>query len=201
LKLPSYVFSKMGVLALLCLFQCFVMLAIVKVACKLDGNFFAILFILFLASIAGAALGLCVSSRAETTESAIAILPLALLPMIVFGGGLYPAYRMPKVAQVISYVAASRWAFEANVVTEAKGRDAANESDFVDGWDTASFGVPKHVVKRNDKWEMAPETALPPEAVAFRLEHSYLDGFVALTVMLGIFLGSVLGFLKLRDIH
>jgi ABC transport system ATP-binding/permease protein len=201
LKLPSYVFSKMGVLALLCLFQCTVLLGIVTLACKLDGNFFEVLMVLLLSSLAGAALGLCISSCASTTESAIAVLPLALLPMIVFGGGLFPVYRMPKVAQVISYVAPSRWAFEADLVKEESARDDAKEKDSLNGWDVASYAIPKHTVKENGEEQMAPENPLPTNATAFRLVHSYLDGFVALFSMLGLFLGSVLRFLKLRDIH
>ena len=69
LKLPSYVFSKLAVAAVLCLFQCTVLLGIVTLMCDLKGGFFQTLGVLYLSSLVGAALGLCVSAVAPTTRS------------------------------------------------------------------------------------------------------------------------------------
>ena len=121
LKLPSYVFSKFAVLVGLCVFQCLTLLTIVYFACHLKGNYWQTAAILIVSSLAGAALGLAISARSSTTESAIALLPVVLLPVIVLGGGIRAIYKMPTPAQWLSYAAPSRWAFEANVVNEAKG--------------------------------------------------------------------------------
>lgn len=120
LKLLPYVFSKLTVLLLLCIFQCGSMLAIVQLACHLHGSFLSAFLVLLLASMVGAALGLCVSAISRTTESAIALLPVVLLPIIALGGGMRPVYQMPKAGQALSLIIPSRWAFEANLLHEAE---------------------------------------------------------------------------------
>ena len=119
LKLPSYVFSKLTVAAMLCLFQCSILLGIVSLMCDLKAGFLQTLGILYLASLVGAALGLGVSAVAPTTEAAIAMLPLILLPIIALGGGMYPINKIPPPVRRIAEAVPSRWAFEANLVLEA----------------------------------------------------------------------------------
>ena len=119
LKLVPYVFSKLTVLLALCIFQCGSMLAIVQLACGLHGNFFRSFLVLLLASMIGAGVGLCISALMHTTEGAIALLPVALLPVIALGGGMRPIYQMPKPGQILSLAIPSRWAFEANLLHEA----------------------------------------------------------------------------------
>lgn len=119
LKLPSYIFSKLAIAAVLGLFQCCVLLGIVYVMCSLKGEFFATLGVLYLASLVGAALGLCISARASTTEAAIAMLPLILLPMIALGGALTPLGEMGAIRHAANIVP-SRWAFEANLLLEGR---------------------------------------------------------------------------------
>ncbi len=123
LKLPSYVFSKLAVSAVLSFFQCLVLLGIVKLICQLQGDFLVTLCMLYLSAMVGTALGLCVSARASTTEAAIAMLPLILLPIIALGGGLNPVYEpngSSKPIQKIASIVPSRWAMEANLLMEAK---------------------------------------------------------------------------------
>src|SRR5271154_211454 len=120
LKLPSYVFSKFFVLVGLCIFQCLTLLTVVYFACGLRGSFVREAAILIASSLVGAALGLAISARSSTTETAIALLPVVLLPVITLGGGIRAIYKMPVPARLMSYVAPSRWAFERNLVDEAK---------------------------------------------------------------------------------
>jgi ABC transport system ATP-binding/permease protein len=132
LKLPSYLFSKLAVAAVLGLFQCGALLGIVALLCKLQGNFLITLGILFVASMVGAAIGLCVSARTSTTEAAIAMLPLILLPVIALAGGLTPIHEMSAPIQAITMAVPSRWAFEAALVEEAKqyhGKDTGKSDD------------------------------------------------------------------------
>ena len=122
LKLPSYVLSKLTVAALLCFFQCSVLLGIVRLMCDLKGDFLQTLGVLYLASLVGAALGLCVSAVAPTTEAAIAMLPLILLPVIALGGGIHTIRDMPEPMPRIAQVVPSRWAFEAILSLESQSR-------------------------------------------------------------------------------
>ncbi len=123
LKLPSYIFSKLAVAAVLSFFQCLTLLVIVSLMCHLEGSFLATFGILYLSSLVGASLGLCVSACASTTEAAIAMLPLILLPVIALGGGLTPVggpNGMSKPMQQIAKVVPSRWGFEAEMLLEAR---------------------------------------------------------------------------------
>jgi ABC-type multidrug transport system ATPase subunit len=122
LKLFPYVFSKLAVLLGLCIFQCGSMLAIVYLACGLHSNFGWDFLVLLLSSMVGAGLGLAISAFSKTNESAIAMLPVVLLPIIALGGGMRPIYLMPQ-ARLISTVIPSRWAFEANLLHEAEAKE------------------------------------------------------------------------------
>ncbi|MGA7651530.1 MAG: FHA domain-containing protein, partial [Terracidiphilus sp.] len=122
LKLVPYVFSKLTVLLGLCTFQCFCLIGIVYVICGLHGSFLDEFLVLLITAMIGAGIGLCISAVSRTTESAIALLPVALLPLIALGGGMRPIYQMPRIGQDVSFVMPSRWAFEANLVREAEAR-------------------------------------------------------------------------------
>jgi ABC transport system ATP-binding/permease protein len=119
LKIPLYILSKFIVLGGLCVFQCLSLLAIVYVGCNLQGNFLRIFAILLLNAFCGVGLGLCISARFKTTDSALACLPLVLLPMIVLAGGMQPLYTMNGATQTIAMVIPSRWGYEANLLTES----------------------------------------------------------------------------------
>lgn len=127
LKLPSYVFSKFALLLALSVLQCAVMLGIVYFASDLRAEFWRIGVVLVLASAVGTCLGLAISARSTSTESAIALLPIVLLPVIVLGGGLKQIYRMPQAMQWVSTVIPSRWAFEYDIVNEAEHRNKCVE--------------------------------------------------------------------------
>lgn len=129
LKLPSYVFSKLTVLALICTFQCTTLLAIVYAVAKLSGPFLPLLLVLVVASLVGTALGLLISALSPTTEAAIAFLPVVLLPFILLGGGIKPVHEMPKAAQWIASVTPTRWAYEANLLEEAGSRHSSFKSE------------------------------------------------------------------------
>jgi ABC-type multidrug transport system ATPase subunit len=123
LKLLPYVFSKLAVLLVLCAFQCGTMLGIVYLVCGLHSGFLADFGVLLATAMIGAGLGLFVSAVSRTTESAIALLPVILLPIIALAGGLRPVYQLPAAGRVASAIIPSRWAVEANLLQEAKAKE------------------------------------------------------------------------------
>ena len=125
LKLPSYVFSKFAIMVGLCVLQCLTLLTIVYVASDLKGSFLQSAAVLVLSSLVGAALGLAISARSSSTESAIALFPVVLLPVIALGGGIRAIYKIPEPARSLSYVVPSRWALESTLIGEARGIPAA----------------------------------------------------------------------------
>ena len=90
LKIPSYVGSKLAVLGGLCLVQCAILLVIVHWGTGLRGPWLGMFLMLLLTSLVGLAIGLTVSALARTSEVAIALLPLILLPMVILAGVLQP---------------------------------------------------------------------------------------------------------------
>ena len=92
-------------------------------ACGLHSNFGWDFLVLLLSSMIGAGLGLAISALSKTNESAIAMLPVVLLPIIALGGGMRPIYLMPQAGRLISTVIPSRWAFEANLLHEAEAKE------------------------------------------------------------------------------
>jgi hypothetical protein len=87
------------------------------------------LAVLITASLSGAALGLLISTVSPTTEAAIAFLPVVLLPFILLGGGIKPVHEMPKTAQVIAAVTPTRWAYEVNLLQEARERQSTFKNE------------------------------------------------------------------------
>ena len=101
------------------------MLAIVYLICGLHSNFLYDFLVLLLSSMIGAGLGLSISALSKTNESAIAMLPVVLLPIIALGGGMRPIYLMPHAGQVLSAIIPSRWSYEANLLHEASAKEWA----------------------------------------------------------------------------
>lgn len=203
LKLPSYVFAKFAVLFGLCIFQCLTLLTIVYFACGLRGDFLGQAAILICSSLVGAALGLAISARSSTTETAIALLPVVLLPVITLGGGIRAAYKMPLPARMMSYLAPSRWAFERNLIDEARGHvcgsllgpetwDACPGGG--KGVDAATAQVPAAVV--TEEGSARPAAAAAGKTARF----GYGQAISALVGMLVLLLASVLSFLRMRDV-
>ena len=121
LKIPSYLASKFAVLGGLCVLQCVILIGVVHWGCNLQGPWLAMLGLLVLTALAGVALGLLVSALARTSEVAVALVPLLLLPMVILGGALIPRHDI--VAPAVADVMPSRWAFEGLLLLETEGRE------------------------------------------------------------------------------
>jgi ABC-type multidrug transport system ATPase subunit/pSer/pThr/pTyr-binding forkhead associated (FHA) protein len=91
LKIPSYVFSKFAVLSGIGLIQCLLFVAILAGMGRLStGDFFSLTLILYLTALAGISAGLCFSALVNSSEKAMSILPLILIPQLLLSGYLKP---------------------------------------------------------------------------------------------------------------
>jgi hypothetical protein len=89
LGLVNYVFSKYILLAGFCVIQCTVLLAIVFFALGFHGGpaaFGMQLASLVATSLSAVALGLLLSTVVSSSEAAMALTPIALIPQVVLGG-------------------------------------------------------------------------------------------------------------------
>ncbi|MCS7016846.1 MAG: ABC transporter permease, partial [Gemmatales bacterium] len=126
LRLFPYLFSKFAVLGALCVLQCFVLLVVIAPLCDWHARFSQMYAFTLTAALSGLAIGLCVSALARTSEMAVGLLPLILIPMVVLGGAMLPIHKMPKLIQAVAYLMPSRWTFEGMLVAEA---DAMNQDE------------------------------------------------------------------------
>ena len=130
LGIRNYVLSKFVVLSGLCIVQCGVLLSIVFFSLGLAGGvsgFFAALSTLVLTSVCSVALGLLLSTVVATSEAAMALTPIALIPQVVLGGLMVPVTTNPWLKLPMLGVPA-RWGFEGVVRIE---RQAVNAQS---GW-------------------------------------------------------------------
>ncbi|HUU56696.1 MAG TPA: ABC transporter permease, partial [bacterium] len=116
LKLGPYVLSKFAVLAVLCFLQCSAMLLIVRGFLRLPGDFaqiLQILMVLFLTALVGTAMGLLISALVRTSNVAVGLVPIVLIPQIIFGGLVRPPEDMGPVSRAVSRVMVAYWAYSA----------------------------------------------------------------------------------------
>jgi ABC-type multidrug transport system ATPase subunit/pSer/pThr/pTyr-binding forkhead associated (FHA) protein len=125
LRLGPYITSKLATLGGLCLFQCAVLLVIVRQGIGLTAAWPSTFGILVLAAAVGMALGLAISAIARTSEVAIALLPLTILPLLIFGGAMQPLHKLHPILQLGCNAFPSRWAFEGLLVLESDRRPTA----------------------------------------------------------------------------
>jgi ABC-type multidrug transport system ATPase subunit len=91
LKIPSYVGAKFTVLALVAVPQCALLLGVLTACDRLRIDDWPLLApIFYLTLLGGAAMGLCVSAVVSSTEKAVGLLPLLVIPQLLLGGFLAP---------------------------------------------------------------------------------------------------------------
>jgi ABC-type multidrug transport system ATPase subunit len=123
LRLPAYLVSKLGLLSVIGLVQCLLLVAIVRQGCRIEAPWPQLLLCLFLSTLVGSSLGLLISALARSSEVAISLVPLAILPMVVLGGMMQPPHEMEQPARTLAQLVPSRWAFELAIGGEAKQRE------------------------------------------------------------------------------
>ena len=138
LELTPYIASKLATLGALCLFQCAILLVIVRFGCGLKSDWLPTFWMLFLASSVGISIGLVISAIARTSEVAIALLPLTILPLLIFGGALQPLYKMQPAMRYVCGAVPSRWAFEGLIELESERWPSVTIPAVADGADPSA---------------------------------------------------------------
>jgi ABC-type multidrug transport system ATPase subunit/pSer/pThr/pTyr-binding forkhead associated (FHA) protein len=104
LKIPSYVFAKLFVLAVIALAQCasvIVILLFVRRALVLSpGEILGALVIMFLVAVNGTLIGLVISSLVNTPEKALTLFPLVLIPELLLSGLFLPVRPIQTIIPI-----------------------------------------------------------------------------------------------------
>jgi ABC-type multidrug transport system ATPase subunit len=109
LGLAPYVLSKVAVLAGLAVIQCFLLLAVVVIFRPLPGSLAGIYGALLLSALAGALCGLAISALADTTDKATGLVPMVLIPQVLFAG-LFT--ELTGVTGAVGMVMPARWSYD-----------------------------------------------------------------------------------------
>jgi len=114
LQVIPYVMSKFVILSLICFVQCAILLGIVVMGVKFPDNgsytFYADMYCcIFLTSLTGVGMGLLVSSVVSTVDKATSIVPILLIPQLIFSGAIIPFKNMDNLSKFISNFIVSRW--------------------------------------------------------------------------------------------
>jgi ABC-type multidrug transport system ATPase subunit/pSer/pThr/pTyr-binding forkhead associated (FHA) protein len=120
LGLFNYVLSKYLLLAGFCVIQCTVLLAIVFFTLGFHGGpaaFGMQLAALVTTSLSAVALGLLLSTVVDSSEAAMALTPIALIPQVVLGGLMVPMTTVPHL-KALMYLIPARWGFEGAINPE-----------------------------------------------------------------------------------
>jgi ABC-type multidrug transport system ATPase subunit len=86
----SYYTSKLVLLTLFSSAQAVVLFAIVRLWCGVPGAALAEMAVVLAMALAGASLGLVISAMSATEETAVTLIPLAVIPQIILSGVIVP---------------------------------------------------------------------------------------------------------------
>jgi ABC transport system ATP-binding/permease protein len=120
LGLFNYVFSKFLLLSLFCVIQCTILLTIVFFSLGYNGGILAFLIslaTLIVTAMNSVAIGLLLSSLVGSSEAAMALTPIALIPQVVLGGLMVPMTTNPLL-QWPMYLMPARWGFQGVIAQE-----------------------------------------------------------------------------------
>ncbi len=132
----SYLFSKLVILLALSAFQTFTFVLVGNVILSIKGLSLQYWMVLFSVSFFANVLGLNISSAFNSAVTIYILIPVLLIPQILLSGvvvrfdQLNPLFGAQTHVPVIGDVNASRWAYEAIMVTQYK--DNAYEKQFYD---------------------------------------------------------------------
>jgi ABC-type multidrug transport system ATPase subunit len=111
-----YVGSKVIVLSLLCFVQSAALLGILVLRVDFAGLGFEVypqlLLLTFLTAMGGLSMGLLASSTAGNSDQAMAVVPILLIPQLIFDGSFVPIPKMLAPARFLSNFVLSRWSLE-----------------------------------------------------------------------------------------
>jgi len=116
LGILPYMFSKFVVLGVLCLFQSAVLVFVVQLGEPLQQGVFLppileTYITLALTSFAGLMIGLTISAIAPNNDRAISLVPIILLPQVIFSGAIIALKDW--VTQILATIFPTRWAMAA----------------------------------------------------------------------------------------
>ncbi len=113
-----YLMSKFVPLSLLCTVQCFLLLGIVTVLSSWSGPFTARLSVLVLTAVSATTMGLAVSTMVNSSDKAVAIVPILLIPQVIFSNFVVTLGNLQKTVARLLILAFSSFDAMKNLLSE-----------------------------------------------------------------------------------
>ncbi len=113
-RLDAQIIAKSAILFAVAAAQCLLLLVVVALLRPFHSSFDSyaeVYALLTLTSWAMVGLGLLVSTLARSVDQATSVIPLLLIPQLLFGGALVALERMGTVIEILADLTVSRWAF------------------------------------------------------------------------------------------
>lgn len=128
IKCGLFILVKNLTLAIFAFFQAVIYFAISSVILEISGVFFVYVGYLILSAVIGFSLGLLASALIKDIKAMINILPIVLIPQMIFAGAVIEFEKMNRVAKVnpesvipeFCHIMPSRWLFEGLFTAQAK---------------------------------------------------------------------------------
>lgn len=130
LQIVPYVLSKVGLSAILAVYQSAIFISTKAIAVDFPGTWetgLAVYFTLFLSTLGGMVMGLLVSALATSQNMAPLLTILFLVPQITFAGSFLPLSSLGPAGQAMSQLTVTRWAYESMVTLSGVGKDVAQD--------------------------------------------------------------------------
>jgi hypothetical protein len=153
LGLVPYIFSKLLVLGIVSGLQCLLLFLPLKFfdatgLMPMPGVFFGIpqLWVMVLTASVGIALGLLISSLVKTSETATSLVPLVLIPQILFSGLVGVPHGLNKA---VGLTMPATWSFD--TLKRFSVLDTLEKEGAVPNGKTNGLGLYKYIEAENDK--------------------------------------------------
>jgi ABC-type multidrug transport system permease subunit len=111
-EIPAYVFSKMRILAMLGFVQSLTLIVIVNYYIHLLGNKFFLFLTLYFCSLVGTTLGLLISAIMNSQDKAVGMVPLLMIPQILFSEFALPKELHEGVTKYLERLMLVGWGYE-----------------------------------------------------------------------------------------
>jgi ABC-type multidrug transport system ATPase subunit len=144
--LHAYLLSKLVVLFVLIAVQTVVLAAIAFAVRPLGesvGTYAAVLGVLLVTGFVAVGVGLLVSAAVRTEDQAVSLVPLTIIPQLLFAGAIVPVEKMGAPVAALSSVIFERWSFAgAGTAADMQDRLGADPEVLeVSGYGTGFFDV------------------------------------------------------------
>lgn len=113
LRVSPYILSKIWVLGGLGLAQSLLFYLGIRYFLSLEGNAFLILITLYISLLAGTALGLVISALVSTDVMALGLVPVCLIPQLLFSKMVLPNKTLTGAVAVIEKLTIVKWSYQA----------------------------------------------------------------------------------------